>query len=193
MNWFEVAPHGIALAQVAWEKQRQLCRMKASGLSTADIARRLTVTNNRVIQILAKQLPDEPPIMKWARADRAAAELARKSRDTLPISKLRSRSQVRRVARVLDKKHLAYVASLGCCVPGCREVATVHHLRCQGSTAAAGRKAGDDEAVNLCHEHHQGDTGVHNLGERAFWRALKIDPLALAARLWIESHAGEMP
>lgn len=109
------------------------------------------------------------------------------------LEKTRSRPRHRRRRRVVDPAHLAYVASLPCCVPGCGHPSTVHHLRCLGSTAAAGRKSGDDEAVPLCREHHQGNTGVHRFGEAQFWLQHGIAPLALAARLWAESHAGGMP
>ncbi len=115
------------------------------------------------------------------------------SDDGMLLSKTRSRPRERRQRRVTDAKHLAYVASLPCVVPGCHQAATVHHLRCEGSTAAAGRKSGDDEAVPACAEHHQGDSGVHKIGERRFWSVLGIDPIKLAARLWAESRAGEMP
>lgn len=115
------------------------------------------------------------------------------SEHVFPLAKTRSRARERRTRRVTDKQHLAYVASLPCCVPGCRGRATVHHLRCLGSTAASSRRSGDDESVPLCQEHHQGDTGVEAIGERKFWPPLGIDPLALAAELWRQSHGGEMP
>lgn len=113
--------------------------------------------------------------------------------EAFPLTKTRSRAKVVKAPRVEDPKHLAYIAGLPCVVPGCHRRSTVHHLRCQGSRAAAGRRAGDDESIPACWEHHQGDTGVHKIGERAFWRALGVDPLALAARLWAESHGKEMP
>lgn len=114
--------------------------------------------------------------------------------DVFPLPKTRSRPRERRQRRVTDANHLGHVANQPCCVPGCRRKATVHHLRCLGSSAAAGRRSGDDETVPLCHEHHQGDTGVEAIGERKFWPMHGIDPLAFAARLWRESHApGGMP
>ncbi len=45
----------------------------------------------------------------------------------------------------------------------------------------------------LCPWHHQGDIGVHKLGEATFWTIHGIEPLALAARLYAESRAGGMP
>lgn len=113
--------------------------------------------------------------------------------ECFPLAKTRSRPRERRSRRVTDREHLGYVAAQPCCVPGCLRPATVHHLRCLGSSAAAGRRSGDDECVPLCREHHQGDTGVEALGERKFWAMLGIEPLKLAARLWRESHGKEMP
>lgn len=109
-----------------------------------------------------------------------------------PLSKQRSRPLAKKPRRLTCSDHLAYLATLPCAACGARPV-TIHHLRCQGSTAAAGRRAGDHEAVGLCHAHHQGDAGVHKLGERAFWALHGIDPLALAARLWAESRGNPMP
>lgn len=113
--------------------------------------------------------------------------------DSLPLAKTRSRPLVRRQRRVVAPNHLAYVASLPCCVCGKEPPSTVHHLRCLGSSAAAGRRAGDDETLPLCAEHHQGDTGVHKRGEITFWMLRGIVPLVLAARLWAESHGEAMP
>lgn len=46
------------------------------------------------------------------------------------------------------------------------------------------QKPGDDTAVPLCWDHHTGPAGVHRVGERAFWPAHGIDPLAVAERMW---------
>lgn len=40
-----------------------------------------------------------------------------------------------------------------------------HHPR---TGVGAARKAGDEFAIALCKEHHQGNTGVHGLGRKAF-------------------------
>lgn len=109
------------------------------------------------------------------------------------LEKTRSRPKQRRPRRMVDKAHIAYVASLPCCVSGCGRTSTVHHLRCLGSDACAGRRSSDLFAVPLCPEHHQGDTGVHKLGEAAFWKSHGIDPLMLAVKLCLESSEGEMP
>lgn len=132
-----------------------------------------------------------PPYTRWK--DFCFESIGSMKIIVFPLLKTRSRSRERRSRRVQDQKHLAYVAGMPCCVPGCHAPATVHHLRCLGSTAAGSRRSGDNESVPLCKAHHQGDAGVEAIGERKFWPALGIDPLALAAKLWAESHAGAMP
>lgn len=115
------------------------------------------------------------------------------TREVFPIPKTSSRPRERRQRRSTAAHHLAYVASLPCCIAGCGKRSTVHHLRCLGSDAAAGRRSSDRFAVPLCSDHHQGNAGVHRHGEAAFWPGHGIDPLALAARLWRESHGEPMP
>lgn len=112
-----------------------------------------------------------------------------------PLLKTRSRSQAKRPRRVVCPKHLAYIASLPCCVCDYPGPSECHHLRSRASTACAGRKSGDDEVLPCCAEHHRGAFGVHqsDRGEAEFWRYHKIDAEMLAARLWSESHAGPMP
>lgn len=42
-----------------------------------------------------------------------------------------------------------------------------HHPR---TGVGAGRRADDEDAIALCKEHHQGNTGVHGMGRKAFER-----------------------
>ncbi len=108
------------------------------------------------------------------------------------IPKTNSRPLVRKGKRVESLAHLAYVAQQPCAVPGCRRVANVHHLRVPGTDAAAGRRSSDCYAVPVCHHHQQAPGSIHHRGEEAaWWAALEIDPLRLAARLWAESR--ELP
>lgn len=112
----------------------------------------------------------------------------------LAFPKTSSRSRAPRPRRLVCPAHLAYVASLPCAVPGCGRAASVHHLRVKGADAAAGRRAGDNFAVPVCQPHHQGVEGIHHYGhESKWWRDIGVDPLALAAQLWAESHGGPMP
>lgn len=51
-----------------------------------------------------------------------------------------------------------------------------HHIR-DGQGMA--QRASDYAAIPLCHEHHQGTTGIH--GDRSAWRLAKLDELAALA------------
>lgn len=89
---------------------------------------------------------------------------------------------------------MAYIGSLPCSVPGCRHLPVdVHHLTCSPEPKARGLKAGDNWTVPLCHGlHHVAEArdGVHRAGnERAWWAGKRIDPIALAERLWRQSPA----
>lgn len=54
--------------------------------------------------------------------------------------------------RVGNPKHLAWIASLPCCVCGARPV-EVHHIR--DGQVGTGQRAGDDETIPLCPAHHR--------------------------------------
>lgn len=66
-------------------------------------------------------------------------------------------------------KYLSRVAAIGCIL--CRRLgyygtpASIHHIR---DGQGMGQRAKDAEAIPLCWEHHQGATGYHGLGKRAF-------------------------
>lgn len=76
------------------------------------------------------------------------------------------------------KRHMGRVAELGCIL--CRHLgygyspAQVHHL-----FDAAARS--DFLTAPLCPEHHQGATGFHGLGQRAFERTYKLTEADLLA------------
>lgn len=61
------------------------------------------------------------------------------------------------------------LADLGCIL--CRRLgapgtpAEIHHLR---ASQGLSQRAGDDQAIPLCPEHHRGATGLHGLGTRGF-------------------------
>ena len=87
--------------------------------------------------------------------------------------------------RLRDKAHLAFVAHQPCLVCG-RRPAQAHHIRF-AQPRALGLKVSDEFTVPLCSGHHD---SLHNTGdERAWWaRHGILDPLKLAARLWVASH-----
>jgi hypothetical protein len=78
------------------------------------------------------------------------------------------------------KQHKNKVAELGCII--CRKLgygqtpANLHHVR-EGQGMS--QRASDYLVIPLCREHHQGDTGVHGLGEREFERRYKTTELDL--------------
>ena len=79
----------------------------------------------------------------------------------------------------LEQKHMESVAALGCVV--CRRIlgyhftpASVHHI---GDT----EDRNDFLTIPLCYEHHQGATGFHGLGERAFNRIYRTSETKLLA------------
>ena len=83
--------------------------------------------------------------------------------------------------RTSNKKHLEFVSTLPCCICGKFGV-QVHHLLRADPKRGAGRKAGDEFVIPLCHHHHQ---GLHLCGGEGFYLGQHgIDGVALAAKLW---------
>jgi len=113
--------------------------------------------------------PTASPPVPTTPADRTAAE---------PVP-------TRRLRRVRDPAHLAYVRAKPCLVCG-RRAAEAHHLRFV-QPRGLGLKPSDEWAVPLCTRHHR---ALHAYGdERAWWAAQRIDAVAAAERLWHETHA----
>lgn len=71
-----------------------------------------------------------------------------------------------------ESEYLDLVASLGCCV--CRRLgngyvpAQVHHV------AEGSGKRSNWAVAPLCPEHHQGKTGLHGAGTKAFIRMYRV-------------------
>ena len=79
-----------------------------------------------------------------------------------------------------EKRHLEAVASL-CCVLCARygnrgTPAQIHHIR---TGVGMGRRASHYETIPLCHEHHQGATGIHGMGRKAWERFHSVTELEL--------------
>ena len=78
------------------------------------------------------------------------------------------------------REYMGKVAELGCCI--CRMLgygatpAHVHHIR---TGVGMGRRASDFETIPLCPEHHQGNTGIHGMGRKAFERKYGVTELEL--------------
>jgi hypothetical protein len=88
-------------------------------------------------------------------------------------------------------RHLAWVRTLPCCVPGCRATdVQAHHLTCSPDPKARGSKASDRYTLPICADHRR---ALHERGdERAFWNDLGINAVALAAHPW-NTSGQEMP
>lgn len=65
-----------------------------------------------------------------------------------------------------EKRHMGIVAMLGCVI--CREHYNVK-TPCEVHHVAEGSSYKNDfMTAGLCHEHHQGETGLHGMGVKAF-------------------------
>jgi ERF superfamily len=86
--------------------------------------------------------------------------------------------------RKRDKAHRDFLCSQPCLICG-RRPSDAHHIRF-GQPRALGRKVSDEFTVPLCRVHHR---DLHRRSdERAWWEAAKIEPIAIARKLWRESR-----
>jgi 5-methylcytosine-specific restriction endonuclease McrA len=84
----------------------------------------------------------------------------------------------KRESRWRSTAHCNFVRSHACSVCGSTAAIEVAHVRIGTGTGMA-QKPDDWNTVSLCRECH---ASQHHVGERTFWEAAKIDPLALAAQ-----------
>ncbi len=85
--------------------------------------------------------------------------------------------------RLRSPRHLAWLRTLPCSVPGCAgDGIQTHHVR---KGAGVGLKPSDQYCTPLCLEHH---SEGHQNGWRSFEVRHGVDLSAIAARLWMESH-----
>jgi hypothetical protein len=86
--------------------------------------------------------------------------------------------------RLRDRDHIRHVIKQPCLICG-RRPSDPHHLRFAQS-GALGRKVSDEFTVPLCRMHHR---EIHRCGdEGSWWRHARIDSLAAARALWLETH-----
>ena len=85
--------------------------------------------------------------------------------------------------RIGSKEHLRFIAEQPCLICG-RTPSHAHHVRFAQARGLA-LKVSDEFTVPLCAIHHSEN---HTTGdERHWWEERKIEPLAVAERLWKES------
>jgi hypothetical protein len=94
--------------------------------------------------------------------------------------------------RLRSPRHLAFIRTQPCTIPDCwRQPVDPHHLT-HVQPKGRGLRACDSMTVPLCRWRHHSATspiGVHHEGdEEAWWLGWEIDPVAIAARLWMESN-----
>jgi hypothetical protein len=88
--------------------------------------------------------------------------------------------------RIRDKRHRDFVASQPCIVCG-QQPCDAHHLRF-AQPRAMGRKVSDEFTVPLCRLHHR---ELHLTGdEKAWWQRARLNPLAVADKLWRQTRFG---
>ena len=86
--------------------------------------------------------------------------------------------------RYRDRAHLEFVSSQPCLLCG-RRPSDAHHLRF-AQPRAFGRRVSDEFAIPLCRTHHR---VLHARGnEVAWWEELKLDPVAVARKLWEQTR-----
>jgi ERF superfamily len=124
--------------------------------------------------------PGESP--ETAQSPNAATTIAQAS---LPTGPRTGRGRISaKTIRLRDKEHRKFVSSQPCLVCG-RSPADPHHLRF-AQPRALGRKVSDEFTVPVCRVHHR---ELHRHGdEAAWWQTIKIDPLPIARRLWLQAR-----
>lgn len=89
-----------------------------------------------------------------------------------------------------SEKHLSAIRVLPCCIPGCQVVGCdPHHLK-SGPAAAergTGQKATDRWTVSLCRQHHDEVERLASRAELSWFEKQGLEPLELAAALWMVS------
>ena len=91
--------------------------------------------------------------------------------------------------RLIDRKHLRYIASLPCCLcpedgTGWHDATVIPHHLLEGEGVVRGRglKPGDDKTIPLCFPHH---AHIHALGgDKEYLAQFGIDGVELADKLY---------
>jgi hypothetical protein len=110
-------------------------------------------------------------IIKGHTQDLNATSIIKIDKSVLNIPELR---------RYRNKTHLRFVGLQPCLLCG-RTPSDPHHLRF-AQPRALGRKTSDEYVVPLCRTHHRENHQIGN--ELSWWKAIAIDPLPVALRLW---------
>lgn len=98
-------------------------------------------------------------------------------------------AQTKASTAVKDKGFLAFLHKLPCVVTGIPSVEAAHIRyaapRYGKPETGMGRKSDDRWAVPLsANEHRESRYAQHNVGEKQYWRALRIDPCLVSTLLY---------
>ena len=118
-------------------------------------------------------IPDEDPSHAEPTANQEIRSRIDKSVLAIPVAR-----------RLRDKTHLRFVAKQPRLVCG-RQPCDAHHLRFAQSRGLS-LKVSDEFTVPLCRAHHR---ELHRTGKETDWWAKSgLEPIALARKLWLETH-----
>jgi hypothetical protein len=182
----ECAGLGSVDAAVAWARdalntKNTLCSADAEVLEQA-FAQRMSALEGHT-ESPSAEINSQLPSAQGIAQDGTNANGSNSSADS------ETRSLVVRGPRRRDKAHLQFVASRPCLVCG-RKPCDPHHVRF-AQPRALGRKVSDEYAVPLCRSHHR---DLHRFGnEMVWWKNGRIDPLAAALKLWLETRPERVP
>ena len=97
-DWYAVAPHPVASAQIGWERRQAIVRMRALGFTRKQVADAFDISTPRVDQLVISTRQSSrktPPITEWAGETddlQRLANAARRRRLKVPAGLLRPRA-----------------------------------------------------------------------------------------------------
>jgi hypothetical protein len=123
------------------------------------------------------------------RSERPRNEQTSSGEEDRPGKLDKSLLTISEIRRRRDKRHLRFVAMQPCLV--CERLpCDAHHLRF-AQVRGLGLKVSDEFTVPLCRGHHR---EVHRAAnEVQWWESAGIDVLAMAHKLWTETHPLRIP
>jgi hypothetical protein len=135
--------------------------------------------------VVSSEAPPVPAPVSQEAAPSKGADQPQPAAGDKPASIDKSVLMISAPRRYRSKEHLRYVIAQPClfCT---RKPSDAHHLRFM-QPRALGRKTSDEFAVPLCRTHHR---AAHRAAdEQAWWKAIGIDPVKVARKLWRDSRA----
>ena len=151
---------------------------------------KLTTADAKILEdAFGQKIASFPPAESLTSCTSEAAPLSNNGDGQPPTGIDRSVLTISAPRRYRNREHLLFVSRQPCLFCG-RKPSDPHHLR-HTQPRALGRKASDEFAVPLCRTHHR---AAHRaVDEQAWWKAIGIDPIGVARKLWKDTLAGKGP